>query len=135
MASGRFGRRPTLLLGPLGLTLAILGFGMSTRFWSLFSLVDFKAHLMETLVGIAKSIVGEVLVPTQPRLKSRTQAVHRITRHTASPVDEDALRDETRLVTAPPVDADALRDEPRLVTVDADALRDETRLVTAWRCY
>ena len=35
MASDRFGRRSVLLLGPLGLSLAMLGFGASTQFYSL----------------------------------------------------------------------------------------------------
>ena len=35
MASDRFGRRPILILGPLGLTVAIIAFGMSTQFWPL----------------------------------------------------------------------------------------------------
>ena len=35
MASDRFGRRPVLILGPLGLSLVMLGFGVSTHFWSL----------------------------------------------------------------------------------------------------
>ena len=35
MASDRFGRRSVLLLGPLGLALAMLGFGASTQFYSL----------------------------------------------------------------------------------------------------
>ena len=32
MASDKFGRRPVLLLGPLGLSLVMLGFGMTTAF-------------------------------------------------------------------------------------------------------
>ena len=35
MASDRFGRRPILILGPLGLSIVMLGFGISTQFWSL----------------------------------------------------------------------------------------------------
>ena len=35
IASDRFGRRPVLTLGPLGLSIAMLGFGVSTQFWSL----------------------------------------------------------------------------------------------------
>ncbi|KAJ7895089.1 major facilitator superfamily domain-containing protein [Mycena leptocephala] len=34
-ASDRYGRRPVLLLGPVGLALSMLGFGLSKRFWSL----------------------------------------------------------------------------------------------------
>lgn len=34
-ASDHLGRRPVLLLGPLGLAFAMIGFGLSTHFWSL----------------------------------------------------------------------------------------------------
>ncbi|KAJ7030335.1 major facilitator superfamily multidrug-resistance, DHA1 sub-family [Mycena alexandri] len=34
-ASDRYGRRPILLIGPVGLALSMLGFGLSKRFWSL----------------------------------------------------------------------------------------------------
>ncbi|KAJ7658803.1 hypothetical protein DFH06DRAFT_943795, partial [Mycena polygramma] len=34
-ASDRYGRRPVLLLGPIGLALSMLGFGLSKKFWSL----------------------------------------------------------------------------------------------------
>jgi MFS family permease len=34
-ASDRFGRKPILLLGPLGLTFMMLGFGLSSDFWML----------------------------------------------------------------------------------------------------
>lgn len=33
--SDRYGRKPVLLLGPLGLSCAMLGFGLSKSFWSL----------------------------------------------------------------------------------------------------
>ena len=33
--SDRYGRKPVLLLGPLGLSFAMLGFGLSKSFWSL----------------------------------------------------------------------------------------------------
>ena len=33
--SDRYGRRPVLLFGPLGLAVAMLSFGMSTTFWPL----------------------------------------------------------------------------------------------------
>lgn len=32
-----YGRRPVLLLAPLGLCIAMLGFGLSTTFWTLFA--------------------------------------------------------------------------------------------------
>lgn len=34
-ASDRYGRRPVLLFGPIGLALSMLGFGLSKRFWPL----------------------------------------------------------------------------------------------------
>ena len=35
VASDRFGRRPILLLGPFGLALAMLSFGLSDKYWML----------------------------------------------------------------------------------------------------
>jgi MFS family permease len=35
MASDRIGRRLILIFGPLGLSIAMFGFGISTQFWSL----------------------------------------------------------------------------------------------------
>ncbi|KAK2467257.1 hypothetical protein APHAL10511_000806 [Amanita phalloides] len=59
MASDKFGRRPVLLLGPLGLAFAMLGFGMSTRFWPL---VFFRCMqgIFNGNVGISKSVIGEI---------------------------------------------------------------------------
>ena len=81
MASDRFGRRPTLLLGPLGLALALLGFGMSSQFWCLvffrwfqgafngnigrFFLISPSSDQIYFVIGIAKSVIGEVLVLVQ----------------------------------------------------------------------
>jgi MFS family permease len=36
-----YGRRPVLLFGPLGLGLAMLGFGLSTSFWMLLGMAYF----------------------------------------------------------------------------------------------
>ena len=48
--SDRYGRRPVLLGGPLGLSLAMIVFGMSTTFWPLV--------LMRTLQGIFNGNIG-----------------------------------------------------------------------------
>jgi MFS family permease len=82
MASDRFGRRPILILGPLGLTVAIIAFGMSTQFWPLvffrclqgtfngnigvagsFQIRD-KNWLITSLtqLGVTKTVIGEVSV-------------------------------------------------------------------------
>jgi MFS family permease len=42
MASDRFGRRSVLIFGPLGLSMATLGFGASTQFWSLIMFRSFQ---------------------------------------------------------------------------------------------
>ena len=84
VASDRFGRRPTLLLGPLGLTLALLGFGMSSQFWCLVFfrwfqgafngnigrsfLISPSSDQIYFVIGIAKSVIGEVLVLVQPTI-------------------------------------------------------------------
>jgi MFS family permease len=59
MASDRFGRRPVLLLGPLGLTIVMLGFGMSTTFWPL---VFFRClqGAFNGNIGVTKSVIGEI---------------------------------------------------------------------------
>ncbi|KAF8344724.1 major facilitator superfamily domain-containing protein [Amanita rubescens] len=59
MASDRFGRRPILILGPLGLAVAIIAFGMSTQFWPL---VVFRC-LQGTFngnIGVSKTVIGEI---------------------------------------------------------------------------
>ncbi|KAF8634140.1 hypothetical protein AX15_001045 [Amanita polypyramis BW_CC] len=59
IASDRFGRRPTLLIGPLGLSIVMLGFGMSSNFW----LLVFFRFLQGTFngnIGISKSVIGEL---------------------------------------------------------------------------
>lgn len=52
--SDRYGRRPVLLGGPLGLSLAMIVFGMSTTFWPLV--------LMRTLQGIFNGNIGMSVV-------------------------------------------------------------------------
>ncbi|KAF8622857.1 hypothetical protein AX15_006701 [Amanita polypyramis BW_CC] len=59
MASDRYGRRPVLLLGPLGLSLVMLSFGMSTTY---LPLVVFRCMqgAFNGNIGISKSVVGEI---------------------------------------------------------------------------
>ncbi|KAK2467256.1 hypothetical protein APHAL10511_000805 [Amanita phalloides] len=59
MASDRFGRRPILLLGPLGLAFTMLGFGASTRF---LPLVFFRCMqgIFNGNIGISKSVISEI---------------------------------------------------------------------------
>ncbi|KAJ7082879.1 major facilitator superfamily domain-containing protein [Mycena belliarum] len=58
-ASDRYGRRPVLLLGPLGLALAMLGFGLSKRFWPL---VVFRCMqgAFNGNIGVSKSVMAEI---------------------------------------------------------------------------
>ncbi|RXW25525.1 hypothetical protein EST38_g340 [Candolleomyces aberdarensis] len=57
--SDLLGRKPVLLLGPLGLSFAMLGFGLSTTFWPL---VFFRAFqgLFNGNIGISKSVLAEI---------------------------------------------------------------------------
>ncbi|KAF8628986.1 hypothetical protein AX15_003609 [Amanita polypyramis BW_CC] len=59
IASDRFGRRPTLLIGPLGLSLVMLGFGMSSNFWYLV-FFRFMQGAFNGNIGISKSVMGEL---------------------------------------------------------------------------
>lgn len=58
-ASDRYGRRPILLLAPLGLTFAMLLFGTSTTFWPLV-----VARCMQGIfngnIGVTRSVMAEV---------------------------------------------------------------------------
>ncbi|KAJ7585665.1 major facilitator superfamily multidrug-resistance, DHA1 sub-family [Mycena floridula] len=58
-ASDRFGRKSVLLFGPLGLTLAMLGFGLSKAFWSL---VVFRCAqgVFNGNIGISGTVVAEI---------------------------------------------------------------------------
>ncbi|KAJ7690065.1 major facilitator superfamily domain-containing protein [Mycena rosella] len=58
-ASDRYGRRPVLLFGPIGLALAMLGFGLSKRFWSL---VVFRCiqGAFNGNIGVSKSVMAEI---------------------------------------------------------------------------
>ncbi|KAJ7771274.1 major facilitator superfamily domain-containing protein, partial [Mycena maculata] len=57
--SDRYGRRPVLLFGPVGLAIAMLGFGPSKRFWSL---VIFRClqGAFNGNIGVSKSVMAEV---------------------------------------------------------------------------
>ncbi|PBL04129.1 major facilitator superfamily multidrug-resistance, DHA1 sub-family [Armillaria gallica] len=57
--SDRFGRKPILLLGPLGLTFAMLGFGLSSNFWSLV-LFRFAQGVFNGNIGVSKTVVAEL---------------------------------------------------------------------------
>ncbi|KAF8344729.1 major facilitator superfamily domain-containing protein [Amanita rubescens] len=61
IASDRFGRRPVLLLGPLGLAVAMLGFGMSTR---LFPMVVFRwvQGMCNGNIGMFSVFDGDILI-------------------------------------------------------------------------
>ncbi|KAK7037835.1 hypothetical protein VNI00_010796 [Paramarasmius palmivorus] len=58
-AADRYGRRPILLLGPLGLGVAMLGFGLSRTFWPL---VVFRAAqgVFNGNVGVSKTVLAEI---------------------------------------------------------------------------
>ncbi|KAJ2926053.1 hypothetical protein H1R20_g11034, partial [Candolleomyces eurysporus] len=62
--SDLLGRRPVLLLGPLGLSLAMLGFGFSTTFWPLVFFRAFQGlfngNIGENSVGVSKSVLAEI---------------------------------------------------------------------------
>ncbi|KAJ7589846.1 major facilitator superfamily domain-containing protein [Mycena floridula] len=62
-ASDYYGRRPILLLGPLGLTLAMLGFGLSKTFWSLVAFRCaqgvFNGNIGKA-IGVSKTVIAEI---------------------------------------------------------------------------
>jgi MFS family permease len=74
--SDRIGRRPVLLLGPLGLCFAMLGFGFSTSFWPLvwarclqgvfngnIGMLGFKyihCIFLPSSIGVSKTVMVEV---------------------------------------------------------------------------
>jgi len=81
MASDRFGRRPVLLFGPLGLSLVMVAFGMTTAFPMLvvfrFLQGVFNGNIGisyglicrllfdMTITGVSKAVIGEAgVVPT-----------------------------------------------------------------------
>ncbi|KAL0570254.1 hypothetical protein V5O48_011716 [Marasmius crinis-equi] len=58
-ASDKYGRRPILLLGPLGLAVAAVGFGLTHSFWVL---VVFRAAqgVFNGNIGVTKTVMAEV---------------------------------------------------------------------------
>ncbi|KAJ7116513.1 major facilitator superfamily domain-containing protein [Mycena epipterygia] len=54
-----YGRRPVLLLGPLGLTISMLGFGLSKTFWSLFFFRCIQGACNGN-IGVSKTVVNEI---------------------------------------------------------------------------
>ena len=77
--SDQYGRRPVLLLGPLGLTIAMFSFGMSTTFWPLVISRCFQGVFNGNIgvyprpfvmifpysisPGVSKSVIAEVCYP------------------------------------------------------------------------
>ncbi|KAJ3802409.1 major facilitator superfamily domain-containing protein [Lentinula aff. detonsa] len=59
MASDRFGRRPILLLGPLGLCLATLCFGLSTQYRNLMIFRSIQGAFNGN-IGVSKTILAEL---------------------------------------------------------------------------
>ncbi|KAF7354794.1 Protein ZINC INDUCED FACILITATOR-LIKE 1 [Mycena sanguinolenta] len=59
IASNRFGHRRILLIGPFGLALAMLGFGMSTTFWPLV-FFRFMQGSFNGNIGVSKSVMAEL---------------------------------------------------------------------------
>ncbi|KAG5720097.1 hypothetical protein E4T56_gene9713, partial [Termitomyces sp. T112] len=60
--SDRIGRRPVLLLGPFGLTLAMTSFGLSKKFWMLV-MSRCAQGIFNGNVGVAKSMMVEITDP------------------------------------------------------------------------
>ncbi|KAG5352289.1 hypothetical protein C0989_002959 [Termitomyces sp. Mn162] len=69
-ASDYFGRRPILLIGPVGLALSMVGFGLSTNYWSL---VVFRCMqgTFNGNIGVSKVVVAETLPSAVLRKKKR----------------------------------------------------------------
>eukprot|EP01095_Lingulamoeba_sp_RSL-Kostka_P007365 TRINITY_DN233_c0_g3_i1.p1 TRINITY_DN233_c0_g3~~TRINITY_DN233_c0_g3_i1.p1 ORF type:complete len:517 (+),score=122.42 TRINITY_DN233_c0_g3_i1:87-1637(+) len=59
LASDKFGRKPILMIGILGASFAMLGFGLSTNFYAAltFRLIG---GLLNGNIGVAKSVLGDV---------------------------------------------------------------------------
>ncbi|KAJ6484064.1 major facilitator superfamily multidrug-resistance, DHA1 sub-family [Mycena sanguinolenta] len=58
-----YGRRPVLLLAPLGLGLAMLGFGLSKSFWALLGFRCVQGAFNGNL-GVAKTVMNEISDPS-----------------------------------------------------------------------
>ncbi|KAF5327029.1 hypothetical protein D9619_004781 [Psilocybe cf. subviscida] len=59
MLSDRFGRRPVLLFGPLGVAMGTLMFGMSTTFWPLVFARTIQG-IFNGNIGVSKSVIAEL---------------------------------------------------------------------------
>ncbi|KAG5642303.1 hypothetical protein DXG03_003023 [Asterophora parasitica] len=57
--SDKYGRRPVLLLGPLGLSIVMLTFGLSNNFWSLV-VSRCMQGVFNGNIGVSKSVLGEI---------------------------------------------------------------------------
>ncbi|KAF5391985.1 hypothetical protein D9757_003305 [Collybiopsis confluens] len=57
-ASDFYGRKPVLLIGPLGLTLAMLGFGLSKSFWGM-ALFRLCMGVSNGSIGVSKTVMAE----------------------------------------------------------------------------
>ncbi|KAJ7083615.1 major facilitator superfamily multidrug-resistance, DHA1 sub-family [Mycena belliarum] len=53
-----YGRRPVLLIGPLGLALSMLGFGLSKKYWSLFFFRCLQGACNGN-IGVSKTVINE----------------------------------------------------------------------------
>ncbi|KAE9401352.1 MFS general substrate transporter [Gymnopus androsaceus JB14] len=58
-ASDFYGRRPILLIGPLGLSLAMLSFGLSQSFWGMVISRAAMVYSMATSVCVSKTVMAE----------------------------------------------------------------------------
>ncbi|KAJ6608660.1 major facilitator superfamily domain-containing protein [Mycena sp. CBHHK59/15] len=58
-----YGRRPILLLGPLGLGISMLGFGLSGTFWSLM-IFRCAQGAFNGNIGVSKTVMNEISDPT-----------------------------------------------------------------------
>jgi MFS family permease len=57
--SDAYGRRPVLLLGPLGLAVSMFGFGLSKAYWGLVLFRAFQGTFNGN-IGVAKTALSEV---------------------------------------------------------------------------
>ncbi|KAJ7352333.1 major facilitator superfamily multidrug-resistance, DHA1 sub-family [Mycena albidolilacea] len=58
-----YGRRPIILLGPLGLAISMLGFGISKTFWSLFFFRCIQGACNGN-IGVTKTVINEISDPS-----------------------------------------------------------------------